>query len=121
MRILRNVLGVICGYAIFVISALLLFRFAEIDAHAQPTTGIIVLVIGYGIVFSFLGGLLAQTIARQRTLTVNYSLAVVIAGFALFSLLKTSGNHYSQFAAIFCFAPASIAGGVLLLRKQQRP
>lgn len=109
MKILRIILGVITGYAIFVISAVLLFQLSGIDPHADAPWSLIALVIMYGIVFSFGGGYLANWISR--TLTANYILAIVMAAFAAFSLFKTSGNHYSQLAAIFLFAPASILGG----------
>lgn len=111
MILLRSILGVITGYAIFVISTLLLFKLSGIDPHANATLTFMVLTIGYGLVFSFLGGFMAQLISGTRTLTVNYVLAFIMAGFAAFSFFKTSGNHYSQLAAIFLFAPASLLGG----------
>src|ERR1043166_6640537 len=112
MTILRNILAVILGYAVFVVSAALLFQLSGIDPHAEPATGFIVLSIIYGILFSFLGGLLTQLISRSGKLGINYVLAASIAGFAAYSLFKTTGNHYSQYAAIFLFAPASILGGM---------
>lgn len=113
MNVIRTILGVITGYAIFVISAVLLFQLSGIDPHADPTLGIALLTVGYGFIFAFLGGFVAQWIAGTRTLTVNYILAFILAGFATFSLFKTTGNHYSQLAAIFLFAPASLLGGWL--------
>ena len=119
MKILRMILGVIAGYAIFVISAVLLFKLSGIDPHADPTVGIIVLTVAYGLVFSFLGGFITHRIAGANTLTANYVLALIMAGFAAFSFFKTSGNHYSQIAAIFLFAPASLAGGWLRRKKSK--
>jgi tellurite resistance protein TehA-like permease len=118
MKVLRIILGVIAGYALFVISAVLLFQLAEIDPHADPSVGIAVVTIGFGLIFSFLGGMLAQWIGGQGKLTVNYALAIILAGFAAFSLIKSSGNHYSQLAAIFLFAPASLLGGIYLRKKK---
>jgi CHASE2 domain-containing sensor protein len=69
--------------------------------------------------FSFLGGLLAQLISTSGKLTINYVLAVIIAGFATFSLFKATGNHYSQLAAIFLFTPASLIGGLTYLRRMK--
>jgi hypothetical protein len=117
MTILRNILSVMVGYATFVISAVLLFQLAGIDPHADPSMGRIVLVIAYGILFSCLGGFLTQLISKTRKLTLNYVLAAIIAGFAIFSLVKTTGNHYSQLAAVFLFAPASVLGGLIYLKK----
>jgi hypothetical protein len=120
MNSVRNVLAVIAGYAVFVISTVLLFQLTGIDPHADPSIGIIALTIIYGVVFSFLGGLLAQLISGAGRLTINYVLAVIMAGFAVFSLFKASGNHYSQWAAIFLFAPASLFGGKAWLKKMKK-
>jgi len=117
MNILRNFIAVISGYAIFVISAVLLFQLSGIDAHADASIPFIVLTVIYGLFFSFIGGLLTQLISRSGKLTINYVLAGIIAGFAAFSLFKTTGNHYSQVAAIFLFAPASLLGGLIYLKK----
>jgi hypothetical protein len=120
MNILRNILAVISGYAIFVVSALLLFKLSGVDAHADPSSGFISMTIIYGILFSFIGGFLTQFVSKAGKLTVNYVLAAIIAGFAAFSLFQTTGNHYSQFSAIFLFAPASILGGLTYLRRSKK-
>ena len=117
MNILRNIIAVVVGYAIFVISAVLLFQLSGVDPHADPSSGFMVLTIIYGMVFAFIGGLLAQLISKSHNLTINYVLAAIIAGFATFSLFKTTGNHYSQLAAIFLFAPTSIMAGLTYLKK----
>ena len=119
MNFVRNILAVIVGYATFVVSAVLLFKFSGIDPHSDPSTAVLILTIVYGITFSFIGGLLVQLISRSTTLTLNYVLAAIIAGFAAFSFFKTTGNHYSQIAAIFLFAPASVLGGIFYLRKNR--
>ena len=121
MHIFRDILSVIIGYATFVISAVLLFQLSGIDAHADPSVGIILLVVSYGMIFSFLGGLLTQLIAKTKKLTINYVLAGIIAGFATFSLIKSTGSHYTQLAAIFLFAPASLFGGLTYLKKIRIP
>jgi len=120
MNTLRNILAVISDYALFVISAILLFQLSGIDPHADASVGVIILTIVYGMLFSFVSGFLTQLISKSGKLTVNYILAAIIAGFATFSLLKTSGNHYSQFAAIFLFAPTSILAGLVYLRRVKK-
>lgn len=117
MNIFRNTIGIIIGYAVFVISAVLLFQLSGIDPHADPTPGIVALTVGYGLIFSFVGGLVAQLISMSGTLTIHYILALVMAGFAAFSMFKTDGNHYTQLAAICLFAPASILGGIIYLKR----
>jgi len=100
MNILRNILAVICGYAVFAGSAVALFQLADIDPHADPGIGLMLLVLAYGTASSFLGGIVTQWISKSGTLTVSLVLAGIMGSFALFSLFKTTGNHYSQFAAI---------------------
>jgi hypothetical protein len=63
MKILRSVLAIVVGYAIFVVCALMLFRLFAIDPHAEPSFGILVFVLLWGQAFSFLGGFLAQWIS----------------------------------------------------------
>ncbi|CAN5412085.1 hypothetical protein BH10ACI2_BH10ACI2_00550 [soil metagenome] len=108
---IRNILGVIVGYLIFAVSAVMLFNLSGIDPHADASGGTIALVIVFGAVFAFIGGYLAKMIASTKTMTVNYALAVLMVCFAAFSLLKSPGNHYTQIAAIFLFAPMSLFGG----------
>jgi len=116
---LRNILSVIAGYAIFVVTSLLLFKVSGKDPHADPTTLFFVLTLGYGMLFSFLSGLLTKLIANTKSLQMNYILAIIIAGFATFSFFKTEGNHWTQLLAIFVFAPVSVLGGVYKMRRSK--
>jgi RsiW-degrading membrane proteinase PrsW (M82 family) len=109
---IRNILSVIVGYAIFVITSLLLFRISGQKPHADTSTFFIVGTMIYGAVFSFIAGLVTQYLSRSSSIKINYVLAIIIAGFSMFSLLKTSGNHWSQLLAVFVFAPVSILGGL---------
>ena len=120
MNTVRLILGVIVGYVIFAASAVLLFKLLKVDPHADPSLGLMIITIAYGIAFGFLGGLAAQLVAGTRQLAVNYILASIIAGFAAFSWFKTTGNHYTQVAAVFLFAPASLFGGVFYSRRGVR-
>jgi hypothetical protein len=82
--------------------------------------GVVFLTITYGIVFSFVGGLLAQPISGSAKLTVNYFLAGLMASFAAFSMFKSEGNHFTQLAAIFLFAPAFLLGGMTYLKRKKK-
>ncbi len=121
MKVVKYVIAVIIGYATFVVSALMLFKFSGIKPHDDPTLGVMLLIVAFGLVFSFLGGVLAQLISNAGNLWPNYILATILAGFATFSLLQSSGNHYSQIAAIFLFSPASLVGGWVLVRRKIEP
>ena len=111
MKVARNIAAVIVGYLIFAVSAVMLFNLSGIDPLAE--TGLMTKfgVVVFGCVFSFIGGYVAKLIAAANTLTVNIVLAVLMAAFAAFSFFKSPGEHYTQIAAIFLFAPASILGG----------
>ncbi|NOT76917.1 MAG: hypothetical protein HOP08_18495 [Cyclobacteriaceae bacterium] len=114
---LRKISGVIAGYAIFVASSVILFKVSGQNPHGETSTGFKLLTAVYGTIFSLLGGLVLQLIARTKNLNINYVLALIIAGFATFSFFKAEGNHWSQLLAIFVFAPASILGGFFLLKR----
>jgi hypothetical protein len=114
---IRKVTAIIVSYAIFVISALALFKFSGQAPHANPSIGFAVLAAVYGAFFSFIAGFVAQLIAKTIDLKINYVLALIIAGFATFSLLKTEGHHWTQLFAILIFTPASILGGLYHLRR----
>jgi nitrate/nitrite transporter NarK len=115
---IRNILAVIVGYLIFAVSAVLLFQLSGQAPHGETSITFAIFVILYGAVFATVGGFVAQIIGKSKTLIINYILALIMAAFAAFSLFATTGNHYTQIAAIFLFAPLSIFGGYLFLKKK---
>ena len=114
----RKILSIIAGYAFFVITSLALFKFSGQKPHADPSTIFVIVTALYGLVSSFIAGLVTQIISRSKNLQVNYILAIIIAGFAIFSLFKSTGNHWTQLLAIFIFAPASVAGGFIYKKRK---
>jgi len=120
MKISRSINSVLLGYLVFALSAVLLYQLSGIDPHSDPTTGFLVFSISYGLLFSFVGGLLTQLLSKTTKLIVNYELALILAGFAVISYIMTSGNHYSQIASIFLFAPCTLVGGWCYLKWTQR-
>jgi hypothetical protein len=117
----RKILSVIAGYAIFVVTSLALFKISGLKPHADPATLFVILTTLYGVVFSFVAGLVTQLLSKTKRLKINYILAFIMAGFAIFSLLKSEGNHWTQLLAIFIFAPISILGGLFYKSKTNRP
>jgi hypothetical protein len=113
MRIVRNIAAVVVGYLVFAVSALLLFKLGGIDPHAEAGIGTMLLVVAFGAIFSFVAGFVAKVIAASRTLSINVALAALMFAFAAFSSLQSTGDHYTQFAAMFIFAPVSILGGLV--------
>ncbi|RZJ51667.1 MAG: hypothetical protein EOO44_14200 [Flavobacterium sp.] len=117
---LRKILSVIVGYMIFVISSLLLFRISGVKPHSETPIPFMLLTLIYGTFFSLISGFVTQFIAGTKTLKVNYFLFVIMAGFATFSLFKSSGNSWTQLLAIFVFAPVSIFGGYFLIKRKDK-
>ena len=117
---INKISGIIIGYTTFVVTSLALFKFSGQDPHGQATTSFQILTAIYGIAFSFLSGLVLQFIAKTNNLTLNYILAVIIAGFATFSLIKADGSNWTQLLAIFIFAPVSILGGFFYIKQNKK-
>tara|TARA_R110000765_G_scaffold423792_1_gene533213 strand:+ start:1034 stop:1387 length:354 start_codon:yes stop_codon:yes gene_type:complete len=116
---IRKILAVIAGYAIFVITSLLLFKFSGQDPHEPASTSFKIITLIYGSVFSFASGFLLKLVARNRNLNLNYVLGFIIAGFAAFSITKSTGSHWTQLFAIIFFAPISILGGIYYNKRKR--
>lgn len=116
---IRKIFGVIGAYLIFAVSAVMLFQASGRDPHKMQSTGFELSTAAYGFLFSFLAGIVLQSIARTRSLGINFILAGIMAGFAALSMLLSGGSHWTQWLAIFVFAPASVAGGWVYLRRKR--
>jgi RsiW-degrading membrane proteinase PrsW (M82 family) len=116
---IRKMVSIIAGYAVFVMASLAFFRMMEQNSHTDPATSVIISTAIFGAVSSFVSGLVTKLIAKTSNLKINYILAFIIAGFAAFSFFKSEGNHWTQLLAIFIFAPVSILGG-LFYNKQNK-
>lgn len=117
---IRKILSIIGGYAIFVVSSLALFKLSGQNPHSDPTAAFVISTAIYGAFFAFVSGLVTQYIAKTNTLKINYILAMLIAGFAAFSIFKSEGNHWTQLLAIFIFSPFSILGGLFIKNKYHK-
>lgn len=117
---IRQISGIILGYFIFVITSVLLFKVSGVKPHDEASTLFMIVTLVYGAFFSFISGLVARLIARTKNLKVNYILFVIMAGFAAFSLFKSSGSSWTQLMAIFVFAPISVLGGYFWSRNSKK-
>jgi hypothetical protein len=113
---MRSVAGVIVGYLVFAVSALLIFRISGHDPHEPATTAFMVEAIAAGMVAALIGGYVAVMIAaRQRAAT---ELALVIAVLAVLSAASMHGRSlWSNIAAVVLMAPAAKLGGALAKRR----
>lgn len=115
----RKILGILTGYAIFVISSVLWFRITGQAPHGPASWGFMGLTLVYGSVFSCCGGYLTALIGACTNLNTNYILAVLLAGFAAFSAFASNGEHWTQLMAIFIFAPMTLLGGYYYLKTKK--
>jgi hypothetical protein len=65
---LRSILAVFVGYAIFAGSGVALFQLSGQDPHGEASTPFMVGAVVYGIVFALLGGYISGWIASRRPL-----------------------------------------------------
>src|SRR5687768_6797598 len=82
----RLIMGVLIGFAVFSIPGLFLFRNAN-----RPQLDFLIVATLYGMLFAFVGGLLARKIAHGDWRAGAY-LAVAIAAAALFALFFQRDN-----------------------------
>jgi len=113
---LRTMAGIILGYLIFAVPSYLLFRLTHVDPHAPASLGFEAFSVGYGIVFSFLGGYIGASVGGKRTLWVAFMIAAIIAAGAIASMMATRIN-WSPMSALICMVPAALVGGWIRVRR----
>jgi putative membrane protein (TIGR04086 family) len=113
MSMLRSVAGVVAGYLLFAVSAVLLFWASGRDPHREQALSFVVFSVVYGMAFAALGGYLAAAIADRRRRLHGGVLALIIAIGATVSFLAQpgAGSRWSQLTAILFMAPAAVLGG----------
>jgi hypothetical protein len=110
---IRKILAVIAGYAVFAVSSVLLFRLTGQAPHAEAPLTFKLLTLVYGICFAVAAGYVLRLIAKTQTLNLNFILAFMIFLLAALSLFLSRGNHWTQLFAMLIFAPMSVLGGYL--------
>ena len=119
---IRSILGVVAGYFVFAVSAVLLFSLSGRDSHDVVPTGFMLTSIIYGAFFAALGGYVTATIARRNEVRHAPILSLVIGTAAFISLLSRPGKGaiWSQLSALLVMAPAAMIGGYLRTRKTEK-
>ena len=120
MRIARRILGVVVGYVIFAVSAVLLFRLSGHDPHAQQTVRFIVGSVVYGMVFAAFGGYVSAALGGGNPLVQGGAVGIIIALGAVVSLLAGphAGALWSRLSALFLMAPSAPVGSIVRARFQ---
>jgi hypothetical protein len=119
VNIFRSAAAVILGYAVFAVTAVLLFRIAGRDPHAPQGPGFVVFAVFYGMIFAALGGLLAARLAPARGNLHAAAVTLIIALGATASLFAGpgAGSTWSQWAALLLMAPSAWGAAVLFSRR----
>jgi len=110
----RSIIGVLVGYAVFALSAVVLFHATGRDPHTQQDATFTAITIVYGMAFAAVGGLISALVAGRRPVLHAAIVATILALGALASLLSRpgAGAIWSQLAAIVLMAPSALVGGV---------
>ncbi len=119
VSVFRSIAAVVLGYAVFAVSAVLLFNVAGRDPHAPQNLAFIVFAVVYGIAFAALGGLLAARIAPANGAIHAAFVTLVIALGAAVSLFASpgAGSTWSQWAALVLMAPSAWVAAKLFPRR----
>ncbi len=113
----RSILAIVIGYAVFAVPSVLLFNVAGIDPHAPPPSGSVVLLCTvYGVFFALLAGWLTVGLVGRRVLWPVLALAAVVAVLAAVSLAFARDVYWTQLSTLILMAPAVVLGGAIRLR-----
>lgn len=111
-NLLRSILAIAAGDAIFAVSAILIFRMTGRDPHAPASSEFMAVTIAAGVIAAAIGGWVTAAIATHHRREHAGVLGVLIALGALISLLMRPGEGaiWTQVGAIFLMAPAAWLG-----------
>jgi len=113
--LLKSILAVFVGYAVFAGSGVALFQLSGQDPHGEASAPFMVGAVVYGMAFALLGGYISGWIAGRRPFLHGGIVAVILTLLASVSLFATLGKGviWSQLAAITLMAPSAALGGWL--------
>jgi len=120
MSLARRVLGVVVGYMVFAVSAVLLFRLSARDPHAPQPMGFMAICIAYGMLFAAVGGYASSAVGGGRPRVQGVWVAVVIALGAAVSMFAgpRDSSRWSRLAALFLMAPCAAVGGIFRAKQK---
>jgi hypothetical protein len=120
--LLRSILGVVAGYAVFALCTFGLFVLTGRDPHDVQSVGFTVLSIVFGMIAAAAGGYVAAAIASGAPRAHAGIVAALIALGATASLISQPGTtaRWSQLSALLLMAPAAFVGGSLKRSRASR-
>jgi len=113
IALLRSILAVVVGYAVFAASSGAIFMLSGHAAHASASPAFMLITILAGVVFAAVGGYVAGWLAGRRPVAHAVAMAVLLAVGATVSLVMTLGHGavWTQVAALVLMAPSAVVGG----------
>lgn len=111
----RSLLAILLGYAVFAVSAVLLFSISGYDPHSPARAGFVILAIAYGACFGVAAGFIAALVAQRAYFMHAFAVGCIIAMGASISLIARPGEGalWTQFSAMLLFAPLTLLGAHL--------
>jgi hypothetical protein len=117
MRVLRAILGALCGYVIFAATGVALGVLSGRNLHAPQPPWFIALTAAYGVLFAGLGGLVAARIGPHRDWAVIGMTCLVVLGAAASLMTSPAADaRWSQWSALLLMAPSAYLAPRLLRR-----
>lgn len=122
INLLRSVLAIVLGYAIFVASTLAVFKWSGQEAHAPASLSFMALSSGVGVLAAFIGGYMSAIVAGRKPMQHALATATLLATGAIVSLISTIGKGaiWSQISALALMAPSMALGGWMRARGERR-
>jgi hypothetical protein len=116
---MRLLLGVLAGYLIFAVSAVLLFQLTDQQPHEAASLGFVIGSTVYGMFFGVLAGYVASVVHRKRGMRAAAAVSAIIALSALISFFARGESTYvwSMVATLIFIAPVPPLGAILYLRR----
>src|SRR5437764_11773699 len=110
--VLRSMLAIFSGDAIFGLTAVLLFRIAGRDPHARAPMQFMIASVAVGVIAAAIGGWVTAAIASHHRREHALILGALIGLGAFISLLLRPGTGaiWTQIAAVLLMAPAALIG-----------
>jgi hypothetical protein len=116
---IRLVIGILFGYALFAFTAVLIFAVPGRDPHAAADPGFMVGAIGAGILGALTGGYIGAAVARGRERLAGAAIGLIIATAATISVIAQpgAGARWSAFSTLLLMSPSALLGAFIRYRR----
>lgn len=117
MQVLRSMLAVLLGYAIFGVSGRLLLQVAGIDPHRPESFFGMLLSVLFGAFVAFFAGYAAGFIAGQKPLIHAMSISILLGFGAVMSMIIGGGSSWTMVSTVIVSIPMTFFGAYAYMRK----